>query len=123
MAANNQDIEKITDIKDALERMKAADEGFADPLEADIDFHLAILAASGNVFYMQLRSFTEAALRVSIRYTNHLKGVRSASYSAHKKIYDAIESGNAQAAIETSRELQLEALELITHKLEETKGN
>ncbi len=118
LAAEKQDAEKIARIGEALERMRAAEEGPEDPVEADIAFHLAILVACGNPFYMQLRSFIETALRVSIRYTNRIKGVDTASYKSHKKLYDAIVRGNAQLARKASRDMQTEALELISSELE-----
>lgn len=118
LAAEHQDKDKIALIGKALERMKTAEAGFDDPLEADIAFHLGILVASGNPFYIQLRSFIDTALRVSIRYTNRIKGVNTASYKAHKKIYDAIVKGNSKAAHKASKEIQVEALDLIVHELE-----
>lgn len=118
LAAENQDKAKIALIGEALERMKAAEEGLDDPLEADIAFHLGILVACGNPFYVQLRSFIDTALRVSIRYTNRIKGVDTASYKAHKKIYDAIVKGNGQSARKASKDIQTEALDLIISELE-----
>ncbi len=118
LAADHQDDALIARIGDALDRMRAAERGLEDPLEADIAFHLSILAASGNPFYIQLRSFIETALRVSIRYTNRIKGVSTASNEDHKKIYDAIVKGNSQAARKASKEIQEEALELIISELE-----
>jgi DNA-binding FadR family transcriptional regulator len=52
-------------------------------------------------------------LRFSIRTTNRYKGVRLASVSDHKRVADAIISGNSEAAETTMRELIREALELI----------
>lgn len=118
LAAEHQASEKIALIEQALERMKAAESGLDDALEADIAFHLSILVASGNPFYLQLRSFINTALRVSIRYTNRIAGVETASYKTHKKVYDAIVKGNAQAARRASRDLQAEALELIKDELQ-----
>jgi len=117
LAAEKQDATQIALIGEALARMKAAEEGLDDPLEADITFHLGILAACGNPFYMQLRSFIETALRVSIRYTNRIKGVETASYKAHKKVYDAIVRGNANSARNACRDLQIEALALTVSEL------
>lgn len=102
-----------TAIKNAIKRMVAADEGDDDPLAADIAFHVAILSATGNRFYLQLRSVTETALRFSIRMTNRVKGVHRASTSDHKKISDAILAGNAIAAETAMLELIQEALDLI----------
>ncbi len=100
-------------IKRAIDRMIAADRGEDDALAADIAFHVALLSASGNRFYTQLRKLTETALRFSIRMTNRSKGVPRASVHDHKKIADAILSGDAVAAEAAMHELILETLDLI----------
>jgi DNA-binding FadR family transcriptional regulator len=106
-------------IEAAIERMAAAERGDDDSLASDIAFHVAILSASGNRFYTQLRKLTETALRFSIRMTNRYKGVHRASVRDHKKISDAILAGDAEAAEAATHELIQEALDLI-NKAEET---
>lgn len=105
-------------IKSAIERMTAAERGEDDSLASDIAFHVAILSASGNRFYTQLRKLTETALRFSIRMTNRYKGVHRASVRDHKKISDAILAGDGAAAEAATHELIQEALDLI-NKAEE----
>ena len=85
-------------VQQALERMIAAERGDDDPLTSDIAFHVAILAASGNKFFGQLRDFIDTALRFSIRITNRRKGVRLASVADHKKIADAIMAGKPRVS-------------------------
>jgi DNA-binding FadR family transcriptional regulator len=90
-------------IEAGYQRMVAAEAGDDDTLEADIDFHVAILQASGNPFYAQFRDVVTTALQTSIRFTNRFKG-RSASLPAHEAVKLAIEAGDAaaaQAAMET----------------------
>lgn len=58
--------------------MRAAEEGIDDTLDADIAFHVAVLRASGNLFYAQFRDVVSTALRTSIRFTNRIAG-RTAS--------------------------------------------
>lgn len=78
-------------------RMEAAETGDDDALEADIAFHIAILWASANPFYMQFRDVVETALRTSIRFTNRFNG-RTASLPQHHAVLAAIERGDAAAA-------------------------
>lgn len=113
---------RIKPIGAALARMKSADEGKDDPLEADIDFHCSILAASNNRFFFQLRDFIQVALRVSIASTNQLKGVLNANYDDHKKIYDAICAGKPDAANAAVRSLLLEAQQLINNSISSRKS-
>jgi DNA-binding FadR family transcriptional regulator len=77
--------------------MVEAERGADDPLDADIDFHIAILQASANPFYVQFRDVVATALRTSIRFTNRLVG-RSASLPAHHAVLEAIERRDAAAA-------------------------
>lgn len=120
-AANYQDVAATQTIANALMRMQQADEGEDDPLAADIEFHCAILAASNNRFFFQLREFIQVALRVSIASTNQLKGVFNASYADHKKIYDAIAAGDSDAAAAAVKVLLVEVLQLINVSLVKPK--
>jgi DNA-binding FadR family transcriptional regulator len=113
LAAINADARAHRMIRDALERMIAAERGEDDPLESDIAFHAAILEASGNPFFAQLRDLVNTALRISIRTTNRYKGVRLASIEAHARIAEAIERRQPEQALEHSRALVQEALNLI----------
>ncbi len=116
-AENAADTPRIKAIADALARMKKADEGLDDPLAADIEFHCAVLSASNNRFYYQLREFIQVALRVSIASTNQLKGVLAANYDDHKRIYDAICDGDRERAAASVKVLLVEVMELINLSL------
>jgi DNA-binding FadR family transcriptional regulator len=113
LAAHAAQTSGLAAIQAALERMNAAERGHDDPLESDIAFHVAILEASGNRFYLQLRELIETALRFSIRITNRNKGVRLANVADHKKISDAILAGHPDAAADAMRTLISEVLDLI----------
>ena len=82
----------------ALDRMRAAEQGDDDPLESDIEFHSAILHASGNRFFCELAHLVEVALRFSIRTTNQLKGVAVASVEEHARVAKAIFAADPQGA-------------------------
>ena len=100
-------------VRDAIERMRAAERGEDDPLASDIAFHVAVLRASKNRFYEQLTELTETALRFSIRTTNRYKGVQLASVADHKRVADAIIAGRPAVAAEAMRKMIQEALDLI----------
>lgn len=117
LAARRQNEEGIEGLAKALARMEAAEQGDDDPLEADIAFHTAVLLASENRFFIQLRSFIQTALRVSIALTNQLKGVEVASLCDHQAVYDAIRAGDSDGACKASTLLLEEALELIDASL------
>jgi DNA-binding FadR family transcriptional regulator len=112
LAANNATDADKELLKQKLEKMKAANEGHFDPVNADIAFHATILEISHNRFYHQLAPIVETALRFSIRLTNKVKG-RLPDYDAHEKIYRMIRDGNAEGASKACRELIREALALV----------
>ena len=113
LAAKSANSEKKAEIRLAVERMIAAENGDDDPLESDIAFHTAILRASGNRFYAQLPEMISTALRFSIRMTNRQKGVRLASVEDHEKVCNAIMAGEASKAETRMESLIQEALDLI----------
>ncbi|WP_347329799.1 FadR/GntR family transcriptional regulator [Marinimicrobium locisalis] len=118
LAARKQNRECIAGIEKALLRMEAAEQGNDDPLEADIAFHTSVLLASENRFFIQLRSFIQTALRVSIASTNQLKGVEVASEADHRAVYEAIAAGDGEGARKAVGALLEEALTLIDASLE-----
>jgi DNA-binding FadR family transcriptional regulator len=93
-------------------RMVAAEAGDDDPLDADIAFHVAVLEASGNLFFAQFRDLISTALRTSIRFTNRFKG-RTASLPAHKAVKDAIEARDAAGAHAAMSAIISEVMQLI----------
>ncbi|MFT4927604.1 MAG: DNA-binding FadR family transcriptional regulator [Phenylobacterium sp.] len=117
LAAQNPKTEAIVDLHKALIRMDNADKGLDDPLESDIEFHTGILHASNNRFITQLHEFTSTALRVSIRYTNRIKGVAVGDVEAHREVLTAIEAGDSELARQRMQGLLGEALELIESEL------
>lgn len=122
LATRNADDKAKAAILAALDRMKAAEAGNDDPLTSDIAFHVAILLASGNRFYGQLRDLVDAALRTSIRLTNQRKGVRLASIADHQRVADAIMAGDAAGASRAMHALIAEALALIQAHGEPVEG-
>lgn len=95
-----------------LARMAAAEAGTDDTLDADIAFHVAVLTASQNPFYVQFRDVVATALRTSIRFTNRIVG-HSASLADHAAVAAAIEARDPAAASAAMRHLIGDVLALI----------
>jgi DNA-binding FadR family transcriptional regulator len=112
LAARNADEAGLAAIRKALARMKAAAEGEDDPLSSDIAFHVAILDATKNPFYRNLHELVNTALRISIRFTNRIKG-RTASIPSHEDVAEAIMARDADAAQAAMQVIILDVLELI----------
>ncbi|MCC2977271.1 FadR family transcriptional regulator [Sphingomonas sp. PL-96] len=118
LAAKRAGPEQHAAILAGLERMRAAEQGRDETLDADIAFHVSILRASENPFYIQFRDVVATALRTSIRFTNRIAG-RSASIADHAAVYDAILAGDAERARLAMRKLIDDVLVLI----EQVKGD
>ena len=112
LAAQVQDKLAIAAIREGLEAMvsTAGDQDAA--LQADIDFHVAILKASGNPFFWRLKPLINNALRLSIELTNKISG-HTADIASHEAILVAIEKGDAVAAEQASESILKESLKLI----------
>lgn len=105
-----------------LERMRSAEIGDDDALEADIAFHVAVLRATNNPFFSQFRDVVATALRTSIRFTNRLAG-RSASIADHAAVADAILARDGAAAHAAMETLIAKVLDLIVASVEREGGN
>ena len=112
LAAEHQDREAIAAIRQGLEGMIATTGDQEAGLQADIDFHVAILKASGNPFFWRLKPLINNALQLAIQLTNKIAG-HTASIAAHEAILVAIERGDAIAAEQASRAILVEALHFI----------
>jgi DNA-binding FadR family transcriptional regulator len=119
LAARHADAGDLLDIRTGLDRMIDADRGEDDILEADIEFHVAILRASRNPFYVQFRDVVTTALRTSIRFTNRLTG-HSASIADHRAVLDAIAARDPDAARAAMRKIIGDVLQLMA--LAEAQG-
>lgn len=112
LAAENADTVQRDAIRRGFVRMEAADRGEDDPLDADIAFHVAILNASGNPFYVQFRDLVAAALSTSIRFTNNVAG-HSASLPDHAAVLHAIEARDPARARTAMSHIVADVLDLI----------
>lgn len=112
LAADCASPEQLASITNGLDRMRAAELGHDDTLEADISFHVAVLQASNNPFFAQFRNVVTTALRTSIRFTNRLAG-RSASIEDHAAVRDAIVASDGSGAHTAMQLLIQKVLDLI----------
>ena len=112
LAAENQDRPAIASIREGLQAMidHAGQPDLA--LKADIDFHVAILKASGNPFFWRLKPLITNALNLSIQLTNKIAG-HMADIQAHESILVAIEKGDADTARRSSEAILVESVNLI----------
>lgn len=102
-----------SEIESAVLEMKRAAEHGGDALSADSFFHASILRASSNPFFAQMAPLVDTALRMTIRITNRLKGVKNASIQDHEEILEAIQKGHSDLARDLSAKHVSLALDLV----------
>lgn len=113
LVASRVDAATLARIEASLERMRAADRGEGDAVEADIAFHTDLLGASGNRFFANLDQLVNTALRISIRFTNSIKG-RSASIPQHEEVLNAVRARDGERAAAAMRSLIQDVMQLIS---------
>ncbi len=112
LAAVHADEAQLAAISEGVARMEAAEKGQDNTLDADISFHVAVLRASNNPFYLQFRDVVSTALRSSILFTNRIKG-RTASVADHGAVRDAIARRHADGARVAMQRIITDVLDLI----------
>lgn len=125
LAARYATAENIDAIEAALEGMRRVDISGEARLEADIEFHVSILYATNNRFYIRLRDFIQTALRVSIRHTRPMKDNYEEVVHDHNSVLDAIKNRNPDHARQALSTLVSDALHFIETELrnrEESKS-
>jgi DNA-binding FadR family transcriptional regulator len=83
--------------------------------EADIAFHKAIIAASGNIVLKGLVGTIEAALRAVFLITNQLMSAQSKALASHAEVMDEIRLRNGAKAREAMDRLLDVAVEDLGH--------
>jgi len=118
-AAQFPDSEAIGAIEAGFARMESAASGEDDALEADIQFHIAILHATQNPFFGQFEELVRTALHTSIQFTNQFSG-HTANVAQHREVLEAIKSGQGEQARATMYGLIADVLTLI-HKARQSE--
>jgi DNA-binding FadR family transcriptional regulator len=112
LAAQFADDSAIGAIEAGYARMERAAQGDDDVLEADIQFHIAILHATHNPFFSQFEELVRTALHTSIQFTNRFSG-HTANLEQHRDVLEAIKAGDAERAHGTLYKLIADVLVLI----------
>ena len=113
LAAERGSLEDIAELRKAYTAMAAA-KGGEDYLEADLQFHGAIVRASANQFILQLETALSAVWKTSFRASSDSWGPDAKALALHKKLLDAIEDRDPKAAEEANFALIERANERIT---------
>ncbi|MDB5675361.1 MAG: GntR family transcriptional regulator [Sphingomonas bacterium] len=104
-AAARRSSDDIAEMRRCLDLMNAATDSASAFALADLEFHKAIGRASGNVLIRSLAAVIETALLASFRMSSPVREAdeHAASVAGHRRIVDAIEAGDGEAAAEAMR--------------------
>ena len=92
IAATSRTPDSLARIADAFGRMEQFRNGEGDLIGADVDFHVAILEATGNHFLAALGGLIQAALECSFRFTwIGAASIRDDRLEQHRGVLAAIE--------------------------------
>jgi DNA-binding FadR family transcriptional regulator len=82
-------------------------------LDADTQFHVEILHATGNPFFAPIANVISVSLQSSLRLTNRQPEENRASLAVHQQVLKAIRGGKPAAAEKAMRSLLQEAADRI----------
>ncbi|WP_371194841.1 FadR/GntR family transcriptional regulator [Glaciecola sp. SC05] len=105
LAAKHAKPENIVELRKALDRMRDAENGLDDVLDADIAFITALFEATHNRFFIQLIEFTSTALRVTSRYSNRMQGINFSNVSTCTQVFDAIVQKQNEIAFDLIKQM------------------
>ena len=92
-------------IRQAYEAMVADKDFSPRVMEADLEFHMAIVDATHNRFFVTLGQAVKTALRVSFSLLQSRPGIPENELVLHSAIADAIIAGRGEDAAQTMRDL------------------
>jgi len=98
VAAERRSDTDVTTLEGILGRMNAALSDAASFEQADLDFHLSLAAATGNVLYSIWLQPIIGMLEGRRNKVVALGEVRTRALAAHRAIFDAVRTQNASAA-------------------------
>ncbi|MEW9308925.1 FadR/GntR family transcriptional regulator [Labrys neptuniae] len=122
LAAAHAGARDLLHISNALEEMVEANSRDNEAWSrADLDFHTAIINASGNWVYRQFATAIRAALLASFRLTNRASQSHENAITKHRAVFDAIRLREPEAARQAMMRLIDVARDEITEALRKSK--
>lgn len=116
LAAQKRLAGPLEEMRDAMALMAATESATRENMTADLEFHAAILRASGNELLSSLWHVTGVLLARSFRISSRRPGARAASVPLHQAVCDHIlrgeaeDAGNAMSILLTSAREDIEAV-------------
>ncbi len=105
LAARRIDAERLARMKAALDGMRDNVDNEPAYLEADAEFHAALLAASGNSLFERLSTIIGPILSVSFKLQAEASWRLRIGVEEHAAVYEAIAQGDERRARDTMEEI------------------
>lgn len=122
LAARRVDVERLARIKTALDGMRANIDNEARFLEADAEFHAALLAASGNSLFDRLSTIIGPVLGMSFQLQAQEIWRFKIAVEQHAAVYDAIARGDPETAHDTMAEIVTTAQATVKRIMRDRSG-
>ncbi len=122
LAARRVDPERLARIKTALDGMRANVDDEAQFLQADAEFHAALLAASGNSLFERLSTIIVPVLDMSFRLQARETWRFKIGVEQHAAVYEAIARGDPETAHDTMEEIVSNAQDTIDRIMRDRSG-
>jgi DNA-binding FadR family transcriptional regulator len=104
LAAGNATAKQLAVIEAAFDRMLRADD-INIRVQADLDFHVAVLKASGNLFLAQWAGTVSSVLLAAFRLSTATANSSDDVFAAHRDVMEAIRLHNGPRADRAMRRL------------------
>ena len=112
LAAKSKSKATVDLIASAFARMERFKDGANELIDADLDFHMSILGATGNPFLTALGALIHASLQCAFRYSwEGAARIHDSRLRQHGDILDAIRAGAPDAAREAMQVLLADSLD------------
>jgi DNA-binding FadR family transcriptional regulator len=111
LAAQRRTARQVAQLRDALGRMERYGLADANGQSADREFHDAVLAATRNPALVALSSSIGAAVRWTTIFKQRKRRLPRDPMPEHRRVFDAIDAGRAEAARAAMQDLVALALE------------
>ena len=112
LAASSASVATVERIAEAYDRMDRFKNGAGDLIGADLDFHMAILEASGNRFLNALGGMIHTALEITFRLSwQGAERIQDDRLMQHRAIFEAIRDRSPERARDRMTELLRNSIE------------
>ncbi|MBV1908416.1 MAG: FadR family transcriptional regulator [Kangiellaceae bacterium] len=109
LAACNHSKEQVDNMAAAYNKMEIAKVGTDEVFSSDLEFHMSILDATNNDFFISLGKTIQTALAGIFRLSSSTEQEYIDALPGHKAIYKAIEKGDAAEAEKQMLQLLVES--------------